>query len=99
MANIRPVNPVHVWLKKDPITTETVSSGGIVIPGGDAATMSDRAGVRATVISAGSEARTLVDVGDRVIIGRWEGTTLTVGDEEYTVVIEDAIGAVITEEP
>jgi len=93
--NIRPLHDRVVIKRMD---EETTSPGGIVIP--DSATEKPDKG---EVIAVGNgkildngEVRGLdVKVGDKVLFGKYAGTTVKVDDDEFLVMREEDIVAVI----
>ncbi|BCW94036.1 MAG: co-chaperone GroES [Acidobacteriota bacterium] len=92
---IRPLND-RVLLRR--IEPEEVVKGGIIIP--DTAKEKPQ---EAEVIAVGpgrlddSGKRVPIEVkkGDRVLIGKYSGTDIKIGDEEYVIVREDEILGVI----
>lgn len=92
---IRPLND-RVLLRR--IEPEEVVKGGIIIP--DTAKEKPQ---EAEVIAVGpgrlddSGKRVPIEVkkGDRVLIGKYSGTDVKIGDEEYVIVREDEILGVI----
>jgi chaperonin GroES len=77
---------------------ETTSPGGIVIP--DSATEKP---IRGEVVAVGKgkilengDVRPLdLKTGDRILFGKYSGTEVKVGDEDYLVMREDDVMAVI----
>ncbi len=92
---IRPLND-RVLLRR--IEPEEVVKGGIIIP--DTAKEKPQ---EAEVIAVGpgrlddSGKRVPIEVkkGDRVLIGKYSGTDVKIGDDEYVIVREDEILGVI----
>lgn len=92
---IRPLND-RVLLRR--IEPEEVVKGGIIIP--DTAKEKPQ---EAEVIAVGpgrlddSGKRVAIEVkkGDRVLIGKYSGTDIKIGDDEYVIVREDEILGVI----
>ena len=93
--NIRPLHD-RVVIKR--MEEETTSPGGIVIP--DSATEKP---IRGEVIAVGKgkilengDVRPLdLKTGDRILFGKYSGTEVKVGDEDYLVMREDDVMAVI----
>lgn len=93
--NIRPLHD-RVVIKR--MEEETTSPGGIVIP--DSATEKP---VRGEVIAVGKgkilengEIRPLdLQAGDRILFGKYSGTEVKVDGEDYLVMREDDVMAVI----
>ncbi len=93
--NLRPLHD-RVAIKR--LEEEEKSPGGIVIP--DTAKEKPQTG---EVVAVG-EGRVLdngkvvpldVKVGDKVLFGKYSGTEVTIGDEDYLLMREDDILAVI----
>lgn len=97
MKNIRPLHDRVVVRREE---EETKSAGGIVLPGSASEKPS-----RGEVIAIGpgklldnGEVRPLdVKTGDIVIFGQYGGSTVKVGGEEYLVLQESEIFAVVEE--
>ena len=93
--NIRPLHD-RVVIKR--MEEETTSPGGIVIP--DSATEKP---IRGEVVAVGKgkilengDVRPLdLKTGDRILFGKYSGTEVKVGDEDYLVMREDDVMAVI----
>ncbi|HPW55042.1 MAG: co-chaperone GroES [Thermoanaerobaculaceae bacterium] len=93
--NVRPLND-RVLLRR--LEQEEVVRGGIIIP--DTAKEKPQ---EAEVINVGpgklddSGKRVACEVkkGDRVLIGKYSGTDIKIGDEEFVIVREDEILGVI----
>ncbi|MGI9265772.1 MAG: co-chaperone GroES [Gammaproteobacteria bacterium] len=93
--NIRPLHD-RVVIKR--MEEETTSPGGIVIP--DSATEKP---IRGEVVAVGKgkilengDIRPLdLKTGDRILFGKYSGTEVKVGDEDYLVMREDDVMAVI----
>ncbi len=47
------------------------------------------------VLEDGSRAPFQIKKGDKVLLGKWGGTEFKLGDEEYTVMAEDEVLAII----
>ena len=92
------VRPLHDRIIVEREEEERTSAGGIVIP--DSATEKP---IRGKVVAAGNgkmledgKLRPLdVKVGDKVLFGKYSGTEIKVGTDEYLVMREDDIMAVI----
>ncbi len=93
--NVRPLND-RVLLRR--LEQEEVVKGGIIIP--DTAKEKPQ---EAEVIAVGpgkldengKRVPCEVKKGDRVLIGKYSGTDIKIGDEEYVIVREDEILGVI----
>ena len=93
--NLKPVRDRIVVRLIEP---ETVSKGGIVIP--DAATEKPSQGEvlavgAGRVTAAGQVIAMEVKAGDRVLFGKHAGQTVKVNDQEYHILKEEDIFAVI----
>ena len=92
---IRPLSD-HVLVKR--LEPEDTVKGGIIIP--DSAKEKPQEGI---VVALGDGRKTKsgktipfeVKVGDRVIIEKYTGSDVTIDDEEYTIIKEDGVLAVI----
>ena len=94
------IRPLHDRVVVDRLDEEDTSKGGIVIP----STAKEKPS-RGKVIAVGTgkpldndQVRSLeVKVGDQVLFGKYAGTEVKVGDNEYVVMREDDIMGVIEE--
>lgn len=94
------VRPLHDRILVRRIEEEgEVKKGGIIIP--DTAKEKPQEG---EVVAVG-EGKTLesgerqpmdVKVGDRILIGKYSGTDVNIGDDEYLIIREEDVLAVIT---
>lgn len=94
-VNIEPIND-KVLVK--PLEEEEVTAGGIVLP--DTAKEKPKQGtVEATgpgrLLDDGNRAEMKVKVGDKVIYASYAGTEIKLGTDEYLIMSEDDILAVI----
>jgi chaperonin GroES len=92
--NIRPLGD-RVVIKK--LEAEETTKSGIVLPG-TAKEKPQEAEVVAVGpggVVDGKEVRMEVKVGDKVIISKYSGTEVKLGGEEYTIVKQDDILAVV----
>ena len=93
--NIRPLND-RVVIKR--MTEERTTAGGIVLP--DSATEKP---IRGEVMAVGTGKRLdsgdtrpmAVKVGDNVLFGKYSGTEVKIDEEDYIVMNEDDILAII----
>ena len=96
MSKIRPLRD-RVVIKR--IEEERTSAGGIVIPdsaNSEKPTRGKVAFVGNGEILEGGKVRPLdVKVGDEVLFGKYTGTEVKIDDEEYVIMREDDILAVI----
>ena len=94
------IRPLHDRIVVDRLDEEDTSKGGIVIP----STAKEKPS-RGKVIAVGTgkpldngQVRSLeVKVGHQVLFGKYAGTEVKVGDDEYVVMREDDIMGVIEE--
>ena len=94
------IRPLHDRIVVDRLDEEDTSKGGIVIP----STAKEKPS-RGKVIAVGTgkpldngQVRSLeVKVGEQVLFGKYAGTEVKVGDNEYVVMREDDIMGVIQE--
>ena len=94
------IRPLHDRVVVDRLDEEDTSKGGIVIP----STAKEKPS-RGKVIAVGAgkpldngQVRSLeVRVGEQVLFGKYAGTEVKVGDNEYVVMREDDIMGVIQE--
>jgi len=92
---IRPLSD-HVLVKR--LEPEDTVKGGIIIP--DSAKEKPQEGI---VVALGDGRKTKsgktipfeVKVGDRVIIEKYTGSDVTIDDEEYTIIKEEGVLAII----
>ena len=95
MANIKPIGD-KILVKR--VEAEETTAGGIVLP--DTAKEKPKEGEIIAVgegkqLESGERADFQVEVGDRVIFASYAGTEVTVEREEYLLMSEDDILAVI----
>lgn len=93
--NIRPLHD-RVVIKR--VEEERTSSGGIVIP--DTAAEKPQRGEVVAVgkgkpLDDGSARAPEVKVGDKVLFGKYAGTEVKIEDEDYLVMREDDVVAVL----
>jgi chaperonin GroES len=93
--NVRPLND-RVLLRR--LEQQEVVRGGIIIPD-TAKEKPQEAEVRAVgpgkLDDSGKRVPCEVKKGDRVLIGKYSGTDIKIGDEEFLIVREDEILGVI----
>jgi chaperonin GroES len=91
MANVRPLHD-RVLLKRFEESEQKV--GGIIVPD-TAKEKPQQAEVVAVgsgrVLENGSRQPLAVKAGDRVLVGKWSGTEVTLSGTEYLIVKEDEI--------
>jgi chaperonin GroES len=95
MANIKPIGD-KILVKR--VEAEETTAGGIVLP--DTAKEKPKEGEIIALgegkqLESGERADFQVEVGDRVIFASYAGTEVTVEREEYLLMSEDDILAVI----
>ena len=93
------IKPLHDHILVERIDTEEVVKGGIIIP--DTAKEKPQQGKVVEVgdgkISEDGKRQQLdVKKGDKVLIGKFSGTEVTIDDEEHVIVREEEILAKIT---
>jgi len=96
---VQKIRPLHDRVVVKRVEEERKSAGGIVIP--DSAAEKPDQG---EVIAVGAGKRTDdgklqpmdVKVGDRILFGKYSGTTVKIDGDEYLVMREDDIMGVIT---
>jgi len=96
---VQKIRPLHDRVVVKRVEEERKSAGGIVIP--DSAAEKPDQG---EVIAVGAGKRTDdgklqpmdVKVGDRILFGKYSGTTVKIEGDEYLVMREDDIMGVIT---
>jgi chaperonin GroES len=94
-VNIRPLHD-RVVVKREP--QEQRSTGGILIPdtAGEKPTFGKVVAVgQGKVLENGQTREVDVKVGDRVLFGKYSGTEVKVNNEEWVVMREDDIMAVL----
>ncbi len=92
------IRPLHDRVVVRRLEEERTSAGGIVIP--DSATEKPEQGEVLAVgtgkpLDNGDSRALAVKVGDKVLFGKYAGTTVKVGGEELLVMREDDIFAVV----
>jgi len=88
--NIRPLSD-RVIVR--PALAEDVSKGGIIIPD----TAKEKP-MRGTIVAAGEGKKdepTVVKIGDEVLYGKYAGTELTIDNEEYLIMRESDVFAIL----
>jgi chaperonin GroES len=92
------IRPLHDRVVVKRLEEERKSSGGIVIPD-NAAEKPDQGEVMAVgngkILEDGKTRPLDVKVGDRILFGKYSGTTVKVEGDEYLVMREDDIMGVI----
>ena len=94
--NVKPLND-RVLVKR--VESEEKSAGGIIIP--DTAKEKPQEGRVVAVgpgkLDKGERLPMSVQVGDRVLFGKYSGTDVNVGGEEHTLLREDEIFATVND--
>ena len=93
-----PVRPLGDRILVKRLEAEEVAKGGIIIP--DSAKEKPQEGI---VVALGEGRKTKsgtripfeVKIGDRVMIEKYTGSEVTLGDDEYTIISEDGVLAII----
>jgi len=92
------IRPLHDRVVVERIDAETKSAGGIVIPD-NAAEKPDQGKVIAVgngkILEDGKVRPLDVKVGDRILFGKYSGTTVKIDNTEYLVMREDDIMGII----
>ena len=92
MSNVN-IKPLADRVLVKPSKAEETSKGGIIIP--DSAQEKPQRGEVVAVGSGKKDEPMTVKVGDRVLYGKYSGTELTVDSEEYLMMRESDIFAVV----
>lgn len=94
----RKVRPLHDRVLVRRIEQDEQRVGGIIIPD-TAREKPQQAEVIAVgsgrVLETGSRVPPTVKAGDRVLVGKWSGSEVKLGDEEYLILKEDEILGII----
>ncbi len=92
------LRPLHDRIIIKRVEEETTTAGGIVLPG-SATEKPSRGKVIAVgngkILDNGQVKALDVKVGDEVLFGKYSGSEVKVGDDEYIVMREDEIMAVV----
>ncbi|MCD6454039.1 MAG: co-chaperone GroES [Candidatus Aminicenantes bacterium] len=92
------IKPLYDRVVLKRLEEEEVKKGGIIIPD-TAKEKPQQAEVIAVgdgkILENGQKVPLSVKPGDKVLIGKYSGTDVKVGDEEYVIVREDEILAII----
>ncbi|MFZ0429624.1 MAG: co-chaperone GroES [Acidobacteriota bacterium] len=93
------IKPLHDRVLVKRIDDEEEVRGGIVIP--DTAKEKPQEGEvvavgEGKVLDSGTKVKMSVKVGDRVLFGKYSGSEVKLGDDEFLVMREDDILGVIT---
>ena len=88
------IKPLHdnVVLKKDEAAKEKKTASGIILTD-----TKDNTPSYARVIAKGEKCETTIEVGSQVVYKEYTGTKVKLEDEEYIIVAEEDILAVIEE--
>ncbi len=93
-SNLMKIRPLHDRVVVERIDAETKSAGGIVIPD-NAAEKPDQGKVIAVgngkILEDGKVRPLDVKVGDRILFGKYSGTTVRLDNIEYLVMREEDI--------
>ncbi|MEI6820896.1 MAG: co-chaperone GroES [Bacteroidota bacterium] len=92
MANLN-VKPLADRVLIEPAAAEQKTSGGIIIP--DTAKEKPQRGVVVAVGNGKKDEPMTVKVGDNVLYGKYAGTEITVEGNEYLIMKESDIYAII----
>jgi chaperonin GroES len=92
------IRPVHDRIVVTRVAEESVGRGGIIIP--DTAKEKPQEG-KVVAVGNGKVAddgkRIALDVqaGDRILFGKYAGSDVTIGDEEYVIMREEDVFAIL----
>ena len=96
--NLMKIRPLHDRVVVERIDAETKSAGGIVIPD-NAAEKPDQGKVIAVgngkILEDGKVRPLDVKVGDRILFGKYSGSTVKLDNTEYLVMREDDIMGIV----
>ena len=87
------IKPLADRVLVEPIEAETKTSSGIIIP--DNAKEKPQKGKVMAVGKGTKENPMTVKVGDSVLYGKYSGTEVTVGNQEYLIMKENDIFAIL----
>ena len=92
------IKPLGDRIVVKPLEAETKTKGGIVLP--DTAKEKPQEGKvvavgKGKVLENGTTQAPEVKVGDKVLYGKYSGTSITIDGEEYLIVREEEIVAII----
>lgn len=93
------LQPLHDRIIVETAAKEEMSAGGIILP--DSAQEKPQRGTVLAVgpgkrLDSGTLAPIDVTVGDIVLYGKYSGTEVTVGENEYTILRSDEVLAVVS---
>lgn len=93
------LQPLHDRIIVETAAKEEMSAGGIILP--DSAQEKPQRGTVLAVgpgkrLDSGTLAPIDVTVGDVVLYGKYSGTEVTVGENEYTILRSDEVLAVVS---
>lgn len=86
------IKPLHdnVVLKKDKVEKETKTASGIILTEKKQNTPS-----YARVVALGEDCKAAIQVGDQVVYKEYSGTKIELDDENYIIIAEEDILAVL----
>jgi chaperonin GroES len=87
------IQPLADRVLVEPLSAETKTSGGIIIP--DTAKEKPQRGKVAAVGKGTKDDPMTVKVGDEVLYGKYAGTEIKIHDQEYLIMKESDIFAVV----
>ena len=92
--NLRPLFDKVVLKKAEAVET---TKGGILLPGSaqEKPQMSEVVAVGPGGLVNGNEVKMTVKVGDKVIVGKYTGTEVKIDGEEYSIVSQSDILAIV----
>ena len=92
MAKIS-IKPLGDRVVVEPVEAEQKTASGIIIP--DTAKEKPSQGVVVAVPEADDDNKLTVKVGDKVLYGKYAGTEITIDDNDYLIMNESDILAII----
>ena len=87
------VKPLADRVIVEPAAAEEKTAGGIIIP--DTAKEKPQKGIIVAVGNGKKDEPMTVKVGDKVLYGKYAGTEIVIGDNDYLIMKESDIFAVI----
>jgi chaperonin GroES len=92
------IRPVHDRIVVTRVAEESVGRGGIIIP--DTAKEKPQEGKvvavgNGKVADDGTRIALDVQAGDRILFGKYAGNDVTIGDEEYVIMREEDVFAIL----
>jgi len=92
MTNVN-IKPLGDRVVIEPVEAEAKTASGIIIP--DTAKEKPSMGMVVAVADATDDNKITVKVGDKVLYGKYAGTEITMDDNDYLIMSESDILAII----